>query len=116
MHLSVQNGIKAALRLIAQNRLMSESDISKSRQYIPMMGKWSRGSHGGLDSIHSPFLQLGCSENDVDQLRRHREVRVGMSMPNRSKSWRYRTLAVPLTYNGRSVASWAASPFRCQRD
>ncbi|KAI0268004.1 hypothetical protein BGY98DRAFT_938327 [Russula aff. rugulosa BPL654] len=30
-----------------------------------------------FEDINSPFLQLGYSEGDVDQLRRHREVRVG---------------------------------------
>jgi hypothetical protein len=45
-----------------------------------------------LDSIKARLLQLGYSESDVDQLRWHREVRVGKPMSDRGKSWHYRTL------------------------
>jgi hypothetical protein len=45
-----------------------------------------------LASIKAWFLQLGYTESDVGQLRRHCEVRVSKPMSDRSKSWHYRTL------------------------
>ena len=38
MHSSAQNGIRAALHLAAPKYLMSGSNASKSRRYIPLIG------------------------------------------------------------------------------
>jgi hypothetical protein len=56
MHSSVQNGIKTALHIVAPNHLMSGSNASKSRRYIPLMGRWHRDSRRD-----STVLRLGSS-------------------------------------------------------
>jgi hypothetical protein len=57
------------------------------------------GANGSqiLGSIKTRFLPLGYSEGDVNQLRRHREVRTSKPMSNRGKS------GVPLTIPSSNV-------------
>lgn len=63
MHSSVQNGIKTALHLVAPNHLMSRSNVSKSRRYIPLMGRWGRGSRRVLT-----VLRLGSSNTTTQRV------------------------------------------------
>ena len=63
MRSSVSNGIKTALHLIAPDYLMSVSNASKSRRYIPLMGKWGRGSRGDLT-----VLRLGSSHSATQRV------------------------------------------------
>jgi hypothetical protein len=63
IHSSVQNGIKTALHLVAPNHLMSRSNVSKSRRYIPLMGRWGRGSRRDLT-----VLRLGSSNSTTQRV------------------------------------------------
>lgn len=85
----VQNGRRTAMQIVAPNYLTSGLNVSKSRRHIYPLGVVS---HASLDSIKARCLPLGYSEKDVNQLRRHREVRISKPMSDRGKSWHHRPL------------------------
>lgn len=58
------------------------------------MRSWLTGSLNSINPRLSRFLQPGYRdlESDVDQSRRHHEVRVGKPVPDRGESQNYRTV------------------------
>lgn len=75
------------MQVVAPNYRTSGSSALKSRAISFFIRDC--GSHEALGSIKARFLQLGYLEEDVNQLRRHREVRTSKPMSDRGKSARF---------------------------